>query len=415
MKLFVFLCFSQALLCALVCGHHGGPHDDDHDHHDQPHHKNESEALLPISTANLKLSFKLFYHLAALHPHENFFYSPMSISIAFSLLSLGAKSKTLSQIHEGLGFNTSSISEEMIHKGFQNLLKIIKEQKDGFKLDIANALFIDNKLNLLEKFIDDAKKFYRSEAIATDFHKVQEAVEQINSYVEKKTNGNIKDLLDNLDPLTTLVIINTISFKGSWVEAFNVDHTREEDFHVDKNTVVKVPMMTRQGEYNIGYISEAECTVVEVPYKGNITAVFMLPDKGKLHDAGKAFQNLTEEAWNNAMKSREIILSIPKFSISGELDLVKELEHLGITDVFSDHADLSGITEDSRLKVSKAVHKAVLKVDEEGTEASAATAVGITKFSLPQHIKINRPFFISIFRKDISVEVFSGRIINPTR
>ncbi|XP_073494423.1 alpha-1-antitrypsin-like protein GS55-MS [Phyllobates terribilis] len=415
MKLFVFLCFSQALLCALVCGHHGGPHDDDHDHHDQPHHKNESEALHQMSTATFKFSYSFFYHLAASYPHDNFFYSPMSISIAFSLLSLGAKSKTLSQIHEGLCYNTSSNSEEMIHKGFQKLLKIFKGQKDGFKLDMANALFTDNNLNLLEEFKDKVKKFYQSEAIATDFHKVQEAVDQINSYVEKKTNGNIKDLLDNLEPLTALVIINTVFFKGSWVDAFNVDHTREEDFHVDENTVVKVPMMTRQGEYNIGYISEAECTVVEVPYKGNITAIFMLPDKGKLHDTEKGLQNLTEEAWNNAMKSREIILSIPKFSFSGELDLVKELKHLGITDVFSDHADLSGITEDSRLKVSKAVHKAVLKMDEEGTEASAATAVGITKISLPQHIKINRPFFISIYKKDISVEVFSGRIINPTK
>ncbi|XP_073494427.1 alpha-1-antitrypsin-like isoform X2 [Phyllobates terribilis] len=415
MKLFDFLCFSQALLCALVYGHHGGPHDDDHEHHDQPHHKSESEALRRISRANLKFSYDLFDEQIDTYPDDNFFYSPMSISIAFSLLSLGAKSKTLSQIHEGFGYNTSLISEEMIHKGFHNLVKIIKEQKDGFKLDIANGLFIDNKLNLLEKFIDDAKKFYRSEAIATDFHKGQEAIEQINSYVEKKTNGNIKDLLDNLDPLTALVIVSTIFFKGSWVEAFNVDHTREEDFHVDENTVVKVPMMTRHGEYITGYISETECTVVEVPYKGNITAIFMLPDKGKLHDAGKAFQNLTEEAWNNAMKSREIILSIPKFSISGELDLVKELKHLGITEVFSDHADLSGITGDSRLKVSKAVHKAVLKMDEEGTEASAATAVGVTKLSLPQHIKINRPFLISIFRKDISLEVFSGKIVNPTK
>ncbi|XP_073498324.1 alpha-1-antitrypsin-like protein CM55-MS [Phyllobates terribilis] len=388
MKLFIFLCFSQALLCALVCGHHGGPHDDDHDHHDEPHHKSESEALHQISTANLKFSYNFFYHFATSYPHDNFFYSPMSISIAFSLLSLGAKSKTLSQIHEGFCYNRSTISEEMIHKGFQNLLKIFKDQKDGFKLDMANALFTDNNLNLIEEFKDKAKKFYQSEAIATDFHKVQEAVEQINSYVEKKTYGNIKDLLDNLDPLTALVIINTIFFKGSWVDTFNVDHTREEDFHVDENTVVKVPMMTRQGEYNIGYISEAECTVVEVPYKGNITAIFI-----------------------------EIILSIPKFSISGEFDLVKELEHLGITDVFSDHADLSGITEDSRLKVSKAVHKAVLKVYEEGTEASAATTAGITKISLslPQHITINRPFFISIFRKDISMEVFSGRIINPTK
>ncbi|XP_073434175.1 alpha-1-antitrypsin-like [Dendrobates tinctorius] len=414
MKLFVFLCFSQALICALVYGHHGGPHDDDHDH-DGHQYNNEPEALLHISSANLKFSYKLYHQLAAAHPYDNFFFSPLSISIAFSLLSLGAKSKTLSQIDEGFGFNKSSVAEEMIHKGFQKLLNIINQPKRGLQLDSANALFIDTKINVLSKFLDDAKKFYRSEAISTDFHKVQEALEQINSYVEKKTNGKIKDLLDNLDPMTALVIVNTIFFKGSWEHAFNINHTREEDFDVDETTVVKVPMMSRRGEYLTGYIPEIGCRVVEVPYKGNTSAIFVLPEMGKLHDAEKALQNLPEEAWNKAMKSREIILSIPKFSISGELDLVKELEVFGITEVFSDHADLSGITGDSRLKVSKAVHKAVLKVDEEGTEAAAATAIGITKLSLPPLVAFRRPFFFSIYNKDISTDIFTGRIINPTK
>ncbi|CAJ0947612.1 unnamed protein product [Ranitomeya imitator] len=118
---------------------------------------------------------------------------------------------------------------------------------------------------------------------------------------------------------------------------------------------------------------------------------------------------------DNRIHNREIILSIPKFSISGELDLVKELEHFGIIEVFSDDADLSGITGDSRLKVSKAVHKAVLKVDEEGTEAAAATAIGITKFSLPPRVTFDRPFLFTIYNKDISTDIFTGRIINPLK
>ncbi|KAM4012955.1 alpha-1-antitrypsin-like protein GS55-MS isoform 1-T2 [Anomaloglossus baeobatrachus] len=415
MKLLIFLCLSQALLWALVCGDHGGPHDDDHDHHD--HHDNEAEALQQISAASLKFSYKLYYHLAAAHPDDNFFFSPLSISIAFSLLSLGAKSKTLSQIQEGFCFNTSVTSEETIHKGFQKLLNIINQPKSGLQLDSANALFIDNKLKVLDKFLEDAKKFYQSDAISTDFHKVEEALEQINSYVEKNTNGKIKDLLDDLDPMTVLVIINTIFFKGSWEHAFNVNHTREDDFHVDDNTVVKVPMMTREGEYLTGYISEIGCRVVDVPYKGNTSAIFIIPKKGKLREAEKALQNVSQETWEKAMKPSEILLSIPKFSMSEELDLVKELQALGITDVFSDHADLSGITGDSTLSVTKAVHKAVLKVDEEGTEAAAATGLGMTRHSAPllRHVKIDRPFLFTIYNKDITTDVFTGRIINPTK
>ncbi|XP_077124650.1 alpha-1-antitrypsin-like protein GS55-MS [Ranitomeya variabilis] len=413
MKLFIFLCFSQALICAFVCGHHGGPHDDDHDHDGQ--HNNEPEASHQVVTGILKFSFKLYYQLVDAHPDDNLLFSPLSIAKAFALLSLGAKSKTLSQIHEGIGFNKSSVSEEMIHKGFQKLLNIIKQPKSGLELDSTIALFIDSKLNILKKFLDDAQNFYQSEAISTDFHKVQEALEQINSYVEKRTNGKIKHLLDKLDPLTVMMITSTMYFKGSWEHAFNVDHTREEDFHVDENTVVKVPMMSRQGEYLTGYIPEIGCRFVDVPYKGNTSAVFMLPDKGKFLEVEKALENLSEEAWIKAMKPREIILSIPKFSMSGELDLVKELEQLGMTEVFSDHADLSGITGDSRLKLSKAVHKAVLKMDEEGTEAAAATGIGITMFSSPPCVTFDRPFLFAIHNKDISNDIFSGRMMNPTK
>ncbi|XP_069601761.1 alpha-1-antitrypsin-like protein GS55-MS [Ranitomeya imitator] len=413
MKLFIFLCFSQALICAFVCGHHGGPHDDDHDHDSQ--HNNEPEALHQIATGILKFSYKLYYQLVDAHPHDNLLFSPLSIAKAFALLSLGAKSKTLSQIHEGIGFNKSSVSEEMIHKGFQKLLNIIKQPKSGLELDSTIALFIDSKLNILKKFLDDAQNFYQSEAISTDFHKVQEALEQINSYVEKKTNGKIKHLLDKLDPMTVMMITSTMYFKGSWEHAFNVDHTREEDFHVDENTVVKVPMMSRKGEYLMAYLPEIGCKIVEVPYKGNTSAFFILPEKGKFLEVEKALANLSEEEWNNAMKPREIILSIPKFSMSGELDLVKELEQLGMKELFSDHADLSGITGDSRLKLSKAVHKAVLQVDEEGTEAAAATAIGITKLSSSPHIKFDRPFLISIHNKDIANDIFSGRVMNPTK
>nr|WPH60712.1 alkaloid-binding globulin [Oophaga sylvatica] len=414
MKLFVYLCFSQALLCTFVCGHHGGTHDDDHDHNSH-HHNKESDAFLKVTTSILNFSYKFYYQQTDAHPHDNLILSPLCIAKAFALLSLGAKAKTLSEIHEGIGFNKSSVSEEMIHKGFQKLLNIIKQPKSGLQLDSTIALFIDSKSNIQKKFLDDAQKYYQSDVMPINFAEIPEALEQINSYVEKKTNGKIKDLLDNIESMTALVITSTIFFKGSWEHAFNVDHTREEDFHVDENTVVKVPMMSRQGEYITGYIPEIGCTVVEVPYKGNTSAIFALPELGKLYDAEKASQSLTDEAWSKVMKSSEIILSIPKFSISGELDLVKELNLLGIREVFSDHADLSGITEDSSLKVTKAVHKAVLIVDEEGTEAAAATAIGITKLSLPPHVTFNRPFFFSIYNKDISNDVFSGRIVDPTK
>ncbi|XP_073422782.1 alpha-1-antitrypsin-like [Dendrobates tinctorius] len=412
MKLFVFLCFSQALLCAFVCGHHGGPHDDDHDH-DGHHHNNETDAMPMVTEAMFNFGSKIYYHLIDVQPYDNLLVSQLNIAKAFALLSLGAKSKTLSEIHEGIGFNKSSISEEMIHKGFQQFINFIKHPKSGLELDSITTLFIDSKPNLRKKFLDDAQKYYRSDVMPINFAEKSEALEQINSYMEKKTNGKIKDLLDNLDPMTDMVITGTKYFKGSWEHAFNVNDTREEDFHVDENTVVKVPMMSRRGEYLTGYIPEAGCTVVEVPYKGNTSAYFFLPEMGKLNDAEKAFQNSGDIVFK-VLKPRDIILSIPKFSISHEIDLKKELECLGIKEVFSDQADLSGITGDSRLKVSKAVHKAMLEVDEEGTEADA-DAIGKSKLGHEQHITFDRPFIFSIYNKEKSFDIFSGRLINPTK
>lgn len=414
MKFFIFLCLSQTLLCTLVCGHHGGPHDDD-DHDHQDHHHTEAQDFLQIAPANVKFSNKFYSHLAAAYPGDNLFFSPLSISIAFSLLSSGAKSKTLSQIREVFGFNTSLTSEETIHKGFQQLLHTINRPKSDLQMDSANALFVDNKAKLLNEFLDGAKKWYQSEAISTDFQQPKEAVKQINDYVEEKTKGKIENLLEDLDSSTSLVIVNTISFKGFWEDPFNVKYTREDDFHVDKNTVVKVPMMRRQGEYAMAFIRKMGCTVIDVPYKGNTSVIIILPNPGKLHNVEKALLNVSLDAFTKLLRPREILLSIPKFSISAELDLVKELHLLGVSEVFSDHADLSGITGESNLKVSKAVHKAVLSVDEEGTEAAAATVIGMAKMFPPPSIKVNRPFLFTILHKETSTVAFTGRIINPKK
>ncbi|XP_069805459.1 alpha-1-antitrypsin-like protein GS55-MS [Dendropsophus ebraccatus] len=413
MKLLIFLCLSQVLLCALVCGHHGGPHDDDHDHLD--HHHIESKLLHQIGESNVKFAYKLYNYLATTKPNDNFFFSPLSISIAFSLLSLGAKGKTLSQIREGFGFTPSLMKEENIHEGFHQLLNFINQPKSNLNLNMANALFIDNKVKLHEKFLDGAKNWYQSEAISTDFQKEGEALKEINSYVEKKTNGKIEHLLDDLYPQNILVMVNMVLFKGSWGPPFKGYQIIEDYFHVDKNTVVKMPMMTTTGEYPVVFKPEIGYTIVEVPYKGNTSAMFIIPSEGKLHDIEKALLNVSIASWVGEMRPMEVMITLPRFTLSSELDLLGPLQELGLTDIFSNNADLSGITVESDIKVTKAVHQAMLSVDEEGKEASAATAIGIANISLPPHVKVDKPFIISIQNKDLDTVLFTGRIVNPKK
>ncbi|XP_063803659.1 alpha-1-antiproteinase-like [Pseudophryne corroboree] len=413
MKVFLIGFLSQALLCSLVLGHHlnGEHHDDDHD---DDHHAKKINPIHRIAPYNANFANNLFSHLAAKYPTNNLFFSPLSISVAFSMLSLGAKSHTHSQILEGLGFNTSALLAEDIHKGFQQLLHIFSQPNDDIQLSMANALFVNKEIKLLEKFLDDAKNYYHSETVPTDFQNSEKAKNLINNYVEKKTNGKIKDLLDSVDPATVLVLLNTIFFKGTWKTAFNKNHTREGDFHVDENTVVKVPMMTRQGEYRVAFIQEPECKVVEVPYKGNASAIIILPDAGKLHEVEQALRNASLQTWTKLLRPMRLRFSMPKFSASSTLDLKTELSEIGIKEIFSGSADLSGITG-TPLRVSEAVHKAVLNMDEEGTEAAAATAVTVVKLSLGIHITVDRPFMFIIKDKNINSALFIGRIMNPEK
>ncbi|XP_075048175.1 alpha-1-antitrypsin-like [Mixophyes fleayi] len=411
MKVFVFWFLSQALFCNLVFGRHlNGEHHDDE--HDDDHRK--IMPYLQIAPSNEKFSYKLYSQLAAEHPDDNIFLSPVSISAALSMLSLGAKSQTNTQILEGLGFNTSVIPDEDIHKGFKQLLKIHNRHNKDQQLSTVNALFVDKEIPLFEKFSEDIKKSFQFEAISTDFQNSEEAKNQINSYVEKKTKGLIKDLLDSLDQQTKLVLLNTIYFSGTWENAFNKNFTREEDFHVDENTIVKVPMMTREGEYRVAFVPESGCVVVDVPYKGNTSAIFILPDAGKLHDVENALQNVSLQTWTKLMKPMRIILSIPKISVSTTRDLKKDLCQMGIKDVFSDRADLSGITGAS-LRVSKAVHKAVLNMGEKGREAPGATRTGTVATNPPPTAVFNRPFLFIMVDKNSSCLVFIAKIMNPEK
>ncbi|MEE6526147.1 hypothetical protein FKM82_026594, partial [Ascaphus truei] len=330
MKVSIFLCVSIALLYSVVFGDHDGHAHDDHDHgdhnhgdhnhsdhghhhhhhhhhhhphhhhphgkgkhhHRHHHHSNESMACHKLAPANAAFAFSLYKHIALGQTTGNIFFSPVSISTILAMISLGAKSVTSDQILKGLGFNISEIPEQDIHTGFQHLLHMLNDPDSELQLSSGNALFIDKELKLLQKFIDDVKSFYEADAFSTDFQNSEAATTQINDYVGKETNGKIVDLLSSVDPQTVLVLINYIYFRGKWDKPFEEEQTREEDFNVDENTVVKVPMMHRTGMYNVAYDGELACVVVEIPYKGNASALFILPDQGKMKQVEEGFQKL---------------------------------------------------------------------------------------------------------------------------
>ncbi|XP_069601768.1 alpha-1-antitrypsin-like [Ranitomeya imitator] len=435
------LLLGVALLCTLAfADHHKGKHKhdkddhydkddhdnkDDHDHKDDHHkkgrhhgkkhhhHHNESMPCHKIAQYNSKFSFDLYRQVALDHPSENIVFSPVSISTAFAFLSLGAKAQTHSQIIEGIGFNTSEISEQEIHEGFHHLLHLLNDVDRELQLSGGNALFISQEHKILQTFLDQAKKLYHSEAFSTDFKNTEEAKNKINSYVEKNTHGKIADLLDSVDKDAIFVLINFIYFRGKWEKPFAEESTKEGDFHVNKNTTVKVPFMSRTGMYKVAFTDEA--IVVSIPYKGDANALFILPNEGKLSEIEQNFDKEIIIKWKNSMQRRVVDLFLPKFSITGNLNLKETLNKLGVVDVFSDIADLSGITGDANVKISKAVHKAVLSVDERGTEAAGTTALEAIPMMLPPRVHFNHPFIFTLYDYKTKSILFAGRVFNPQK
>nr|5CE0_A Chain A, Native conserpin with Z-variant (E342K) [synthetic construct]5CE0_B Chain B, Native conserpin with Z-variant (E342K) [synthetic construct] len=377
-----------------------------HHHH---HHENlyfqGAASSHKLAEANTDFAFSLYRELAKSSPDKNIFFSPVSISSALAMLSLGAKGDTHTQILEGLGFN----SEADIHQGFQHLLQTLNRPK-GLQLKTANGLFVDKSLKLLDSFLEDSKKLYQAEAFSVDFDP-EEAKKQINDWVEKQTNGKIKDLLKDLDSDTVLVLVNAIYFKGKWKKPFDPENTKEEDFHVDEKTTVKVPMMSQKGKFYYYHDDELSCKVLELPYKGNASMLIILPDEGGLQHLEQSLTPETLSKWLKSLTRRSVELYLPKFKIEGTYDLKEVLSNLGITDLFSPGADLSGITEE-KLYVSKAVHKAVLEVNKEGTEAAAATGVEIVPRSPPE-FKADRPFLFLIRENKTGSILFMGKVVNP--
>nr|Q63969.1 RecName: Full=Alpha-1-antiproteinase; AltName: Full=Alpha-1-antitrypsin; AltName: Full=Alpha-1-proteinase inhibitor; AltName: Full=Serpin A1; Flags: Precursor [Mus saxicola]AAB30633.1 alpha 1-proteinase inhibitor [Mus saxicola] len=378
--------------------------------------KDQSPASHEMATNLGDFAFSLYRELVHQSNTSNIFFSPVSIATAFALLSLGSKGDTQTQILEGLQFNLTQTSEADIHKVFQHLLQTLNRPDSELQLSTGNGLFVNNDLKLVEKFLEEAKNHYQSEVFSVNFAKSEEARKMINDFVEKGTQGKIVDAVKDLDEDTVFALANYIFFQGKWKTPFDPEHTTEADFHVNESTTVRVPMMNLMRMLDVHYCSTLSSWVLMMDYLGNATAVFLLPDDGKMQHLE---QTLNKELISKFLLNRHRSLAeihFPRLSISGSYNLKALMAPLGITRVFNNGADLSGITEENApLRLSKAVHKAVLTIDERGTEAAATTIVEAVFMSLPPILHFNHPFVFTIVETHTQTPLFVGKVVDPTR
>ncbi|XP_074887173.1 alpha-1-antitrypsin-like [Buteo buteo] len=388
-----------------------------HSPEDHSQAEDENLAHVKIAPSNTDFAFRFYKQVREEAGNKNVFFSPLSISTAFAMLSLGARSNTLGQLHKGLAFNLTEIEEQEIHEGFQRILQLLNDPHQEVQLSMGNALFIDDRMKLLQKFLDDVTNFYYSEAISSNFQNSSEAIKEINNYIDTKTHGKIFPLLKKLSSDTKMILVNYIFFKGYWEKPFKNLNTRDDDFFLDAKNSVKVKMMHQEDVFNIHRDEKLSCWVVEIPYKGNAAALFVLPDEGMMKQVEDALLKETVFNWMQSLEGRNIYLDLPKFSMSGSYDVKDLFQKMGVTEAFSNQADFSGVVEKNPLSVSKAIHKAMVDVSENGTEAAAVTMIELTllsaRFPPPPHIRFNRPFLMMIVDKTSHSILFMGKIVNP--
>ncbi|XP_051004174.1 serpin B4-like isoform X2 [Acomys russatus] len=365
-----------------------------------------------FAEATMKFSLELYQKLR--ESKDNIFYSPISIMTALAMLQVGARGDTEKQIEEVLQFNeaTKKTTEksadchdeksENVHDQFQKLMTQLNKSNDAYDLKAANSIYGANSFPFIQEFLEDIKKFYQANVESLDFvHAAEESQKKINSWVESQTNGKIKDLFPSgsLDHNTILVLVNAVYFKGQWDEKFDENHTGEETFWLDKDVQAKI---------------------VEIPYRGKELSMYvLLPNE--IDGLEKLEEKLTSDKlieWTSPqnMHMTDLHLSLPRFKVGEKYDLPGPLEHMGMVDAFMPQkADFSGMSSTQGLFVSNILHKSFVDVNEEGTEAAAATGVEITVTSalISEDFSCNHPFLFFIKQKKTNSILFFGRLSSP--
>ncbi|KAM6171903.1 alpha-1-antitrypsin-related protein-like [Erethizon dorsatum] len=404
-------------LCSLVPGSQPADLDrKDGALHDHGHH--EYVVCHNIFYNVFDLAFAFYREPASRSKTTNTLLSPISIVTAFAMLSLGTKGNTLTQILESLNFNLRMVSVAHVHQCFQLLLHILQHPDHQLQMTTGSSLFVSDSLVLEDQFVQDVRRLYHSRVIPISFKDTKRAKKQINNYVERETRGEIVDLVKNLEKGTALALVNYISFhddQGKWTVQLQAEYIKEEDFHVDEVTTIRVPMLNCLGIFFLSRDEELSSWVLVQHSVGDAMAFFILPDPGKMQQLE---EGLTQEHFNNVLGTidkRTARIHFPRLSISATYDLRSILSTLGITAIFSDDADLSGVTEVAPLKLSTAVHKAMLTIDDKRTETRWATDVDDSAWSKAPTIKFNRPFLLFIREENTNIPLFVGKVLNPTQ
>lgn len=353
----------------------------------------------------------------------NLILSPYSISLALAMTYAGARGETESQMEDVLHY---PLGQSPTHNAFNALdLDLSKrgqagdENSEPLNLNIANAVWAEQSYPFLQEFLDTLAVHYGAGIFLADFINQFEAVRRtINEWVADSTEGRIQDLLPkaSLNAYSRMVLVNAIYFKADWLDPFDADSTRPETFQHLDGSESSVEMMNNG--VLIPYHTGKGFQAIELPYAGDTSSMtIFVPDAGNFETFESSFDYSLYSQTLSDMQPRSVALGLPEFQFDKAINLSDVLKDMGMPDAFDPGAaDFSGMTGAKDLFISNVFHKAYVAVDEQGTEAAAATAVimEITSAQLYEiELQIDRPFIFAIRDKPSGQILFLGRVTDP--
>jgi serpin B len=354
----------------------------------------------------------------------NVFFSPFSISSALAITYEGARGTTADEIRSVFSFpeNDSSLRE-----GFAALNADINQGNAGYTLSTANALWADKAFGFLSGYISVAEQYYGANTTNLDFVNQPDTSRQtINAWVADRTNNKIQDLLPqgSIDSSTKLVITNAVYFKGTWQKQFDPNQTTDTPFTKPDGTTVTVRMMQQTGEDAMyPYAETADLQMLTLPYTvtngTGLSLVILLPKGDNLSAIGPYLDPANLSALEQSASSQRVMVYIPQFKIDSQYSLTETLSSMGMPTAFSNAADFSGMDGKQDLYISDVIHKAYIEVNEQGTEAAAATGVVMEAAAVypevpPTVFRADHPFLFLIEDNNTGTILFEGRVMDPT-
>ena len=371
-----------------------------------------------LITADNRFAFSLFGEIARqASPDSNLFISPLSAAMALGMAYNGAGGTTQAEMQQTLQLDGMTLDD--VDQSYRSVIALLRGLDPQVAFTLANSVWYgpDPRYAPTPDFLDATRTYFDARVESLDFRR-PDAAPTINRWVSDQTRGKIPSIVpDPVPPDAVAYLINAIYFKGSWTTRFDGGLTRPGAFRLANGTAATVPMMTHGRMIRVGYVRANGVTVFDLPYGGEaFSMTIALPQ-----DAGgidSLVQGLTNERWSGwiaGLDSGSFEVFLPKFTLTYGLTMNDVLKALGMPSAFCDspHADFTRMNASGALCITNVRHKTFVDVNEEGTEAAAATSVEVGVTSLPPSLVVDRPFVFAIRERLSGTILFLGRVMNP--